>query len=158
MCLTDCLKLPPTLSGAICAGEGIAEELATGRAQEVMLPEPHDLDCIGVLPALHRSILPLTGDRGHKEREMASLAVERPGALALRDEILARPFAKHLDARFRGRLDVLLKTKSEGHLDAVKADRRSSSGAQILARCEWARSRNVHPWLGKFKASGGDHE
>ncbi len=116
----SCLDLLPTLYGSIIVPEGVAAELATGRARGVSLPDPDNLDWILILPAPHRGILPLAVDLGQGEREVLSLALERSGALALLDDGLARHFAKHLDIAFTGTLGVLLKAKVAGHLDAVR--------------------------------------
>ncbi len=116
---TECLNLLPALYGTVSVPDGVVDELAAGRAQGVMVPNPHELDWVEVRSAPHRSILPLAVDLGRGEREVLSLAVEHRDALALLDDGLARHFAKHLGIRFTGTLGVLLKAKAEGHLDAV---------------------------------------
>lgn len=116
----DCLDLLPALYGSVIISEGVAEELAVGRAQGVSLPDLRALDWIEIRPAPHLGILPLAVNLGQGEREVLSLAAERSDALALLDDGLARHFARHLGIRFTGTLGVLPKAKIAGRLDAVR--------------------------------------
>lgn len=59
-------------------------------------------------------------DLGTGEREVLSLAAERPEAMAILDDALARRMALHLGIRFTGTLGVLLRAKAAGHLEAIK--------------------------------------
>lgn len=126
----DCLDLLPKLYGLITVPEGVAAEIAAGRAQGVFLPDLENLSWIQIRPAPHLGILPLAADLGRGEREVLSLAVGRADVLALLDDGLARHFAKHLEIPFSGTLGVLLKAKATGHLDAVRPvlDRLQSLG------------------------------
>jgi predicted nucleic acid-binding protein len=62
----------------------------------------------------------LAADLGSGEREVLSLAAERPGATAILDDALARRMARHLDIPCTGTLGVLLRAKAAGHLEVVK--------------------------------------
>ena len=114
------LDLLRKLYSSISVPEGVVAELAAGRAQGVSLPDLDRHDWIQGQAAPHLGVLPLAADLGRGEREVLSLALERPGALALLDDDLARHFAKHLEIAFTGTLGVLLKAKVAGHLDAVR--------------------------------------
>lgn len=51
---------------------------------------------------------------------MLALAVERPGAIVLLDDWLARRMANYLGVSVTGTLGVLLRAKAAGHLAAVR--------------------------------------
>lgn len=115
-----CLDLLPTLYRAVIVPEGVAEEIATGRSLGHSLPDPATLDWLRITPVPHRRVLLLAADLGKGEREVLSLAAERPGALALLDDALARRMASHLGIHFTGTLGVLLRAKAAGHLEAIR--------------------------------------
>lgn len=116
----DCLDLLPTLYSSITVTEGVAAELAVGQAQGVSLPNLDRLDWVRVRTAPNLDILPLAADLGQGEREVLSLATGRSDVLVLLDDSLALHFARHLKIPFTGTLGVLLKAKSEGHLDGIQ--------------------------------------
>ena len=60
---------------------------------------------------------------------------ERPGAVALLDDGLARRMAQHLGVPFTGTLGVLLRAKAAGHITAVKpiVDRLEALGFRLDA-------------------------
>lgn len=64
---------------------------------------------------------------------MLSLVAERPGVLALLDDLLARRMARHLGVPFTGTLGVLLRAKPAGHIAAVKpiVDRLEALGFRL---------------------------
>ena len=131
----DCLELLPELYGTIIVPEGVAEEIAAGKARGVFLPDLGDLNWITVQPDPHLDILPFAVDLGQGEREVLSLTAIRPNALALLDDGLARHFAKHLGIRFTGTLGVLLKAKTMRHLDTVRTviDQLQANGFRLDA-------------------------
>lgn len=115
----ELLDLLPTLYGSILVPEGVADEIAKGRSLGVSLPDLAAESWIRVTPVAQPRLLLLAVDLGRGEREVLSLAVERPAALALLDDGLARRMARHLGIAFTGTLGVLLRAKAAGHLETV---------------------------------------
>lgn len=117
---TEHLDLLRHLYGTILVPEGVAEELAEGRARTYSLPDPREHEWTRVVPTPHRRTLLLAADLGKGEREVISLAAETPDSLALLDDKLARRMARHLGVRFTGTLGVLLRAKAAGHLETIR--------------------------------------
>lgn len=117
---TDCLHLLHELYGTVSVPEGVAEEIAEGRALGYSVPDLDRLSWIRIVSVPRRRILLLAGDLGKGEREVLYLATERPDTLALLDDGLARRMAAHLGIAFTGTLGVLLRAKAEGRLEALK--------------------------------------
>lgn len=115
----DCLTLLQALYGAIMVPEGVAEEIIEGRRLGHSLPDLEAIGWIRVTPVTDRRVLLMVADLGKGEREVLSLAAEKPGALALLDDAQARRMARHLGVSFTGTLGVLLRAKAAGHLDAL---------------------------------------
>lgn len=116
---TNHLQLLRDLYGTVVVPEGVAEELAEGRALGHSLPDLESHEWLRVIATPHRRTLLLATDLGKGEREVISLAVETPDSLAILDDKLARRMARHLGVRFTGMLGVLLRAKEVGLLDAV---------------------------------------
>ena len=131
----ECLDLLPTLYQVIIVPEGVAEEIGAGRSLGHSLPNLAALDWVQIEPVPHRRILLLATDLGKGEREVLSLVVDRPGAVALIDDGLARRMAAHLGIAFTGTLGVLLRAKATGQVDAVApiVDQLESLGFQLDA-------------------------
>jgi predicted nucleic acid-binding protein len=129
------LDLLPALYREIIVPEGVSEEIAAGRCLGHSLPDLAALDWIRIEPAPHRRILLLSTDLGKGEREVLSLVADRPGAVALLDDGLARRMAARLGIAFTGTLGVLLRAKAAGHVDAVApiVDRLESLGFRLAA-------------------------
>lgn len=115
----ECLDLLPRLYQAIIVPEGVAEEIAAGRSLGYSLPDLAALDWVRIEPVPNRRILLLATDLGKGEREVLSLVADRPGAVALIDDGLARRMAAHLGISFTGTLGVLLRAKAAGHIAVV---------------------------------------
>lgn len=114
------LDLLRVLYETIIVPEGVAEELLEGRSLGYGLPDLTEYEWIRITPVPQRRVLLLAADLGKGEREVLSLATERPHALVLLDDGLARRMARHLGIRFTGTLGVLLRAKTAGHLEVVK--------------------------------------
>lgn len=117
---TGRLVLLAELYGEILVPEAVAHEIAVGRSLGTSLPELDAVDWIQIVSAPSRRILPMVVDLGLGEREVLALAAERPGALAILDDGLARRFARHLEISMTGTLGVLVKAKKTGHLETVR--------------------------------------
>lgn len=115
----ECLNLLPALYRPVIVPEGVAEEIAAGHAQGHSLPDLATLDWLQIVPVPHRRILHLASDLGKGEREVLSLAVDRPEAVALLDDRLARRMAEHLGIRFTGTLGLLLRAKKAAQIETV---------------------------------------
>lgn len=113
----DLLRL---LYETVLIPEGVAEEIHEGRSLGYALPDLAEVEWIRITPVPQRRTLLLAADLGKGEREVLSLAAERPDAMAILDDALARRMARHLGVRFTGTLGVLLRAKAAGHLEAVK--------------------------------------
>ncbi len=90
------LDLLLSLYTSIIVPEGVVAELAAGHDRGISLPNLEGLDWVQVRKAPHLSVLPLATDLGLGEREVQSLATERPRSLTLLDDRLARHFAQLL--------------------------------------------------------------
>ncbi len=116
---TNLLHLLHELYGLIVIPEGVLTELDAGRRAGVSLHDVKLLSWFSVNSVGGRSLLKMVTALGAGEKEVLALAVERPGALAVLDDLLARRYASFLGIRFTGTLGILLKSKEKGLLDAV---------------------------------------
>ena len=130
------LDLLRVLYETILVPEGVAEELLEGRSLGHPLPDLSEHEWIRIVPVTQRRVLLLVADLGKGEREVLSLATDRPHAVALLDDGLARRMARHLGIRFTGTLGVLLRGKAAGHLEVVKpvVDRLEALGFRLDPR------------------------
>lgn len=117
---TECLDLLRILYGEILIPDGVAEEIAEGRSLGYSLPDLSSLGWIRTVGVADRRTLLLASDLGKGEREVLSLAIERPRATAILDDGLARRMAESLGLTFTGTLGVLLRAKVAGHLKTVR--------------------------------------
>ena len=113
------LDLLPALYGKVLVPEGVAVEIKAGQALGHSLPDLQALDWIQIATVPHPRTLLLAADLGKGEREVLSLATQRPGTTVLLDDGLARRMARHLGLPFTGTLGVLLRAKAAGHLGAI---------------------------------------
>jgi len=94
---TNLLNLLPTLYGQIIMPQAVADELAQGRKQGVLLPNPDSL-CWMTLRQVTESILvPDLLNLGKGEREVLSLALTISDAVVILDDALARNYARQLN-------------------------------------------------------------
>lgn len=131
-----CLDLLHILYRTVLIPEGVAEEILEGRSLGYALPDLAEIEWIRITPVPQRRTLLLATDLGKGEREVLSLAAERPEAMAILDDALARRMALHLGIRFTGTLGVLLRAKAAGHLEAIKpvVDRLQELGFRLDLR------------------------
>jgi uncharacterized protein len=131
----DHLDLLRVLYGSVLVPEGVAEEIDEGRALGHPLPDLPSLEWVRVEGVRNRRVLLLALDLGKGEREVLALTLERPGAVAILDDLLARRMARHLGIPFTGTLGVLLRAKAAGHLAAVTpvVDRLQALGFRLAS-------------------------
>lgn len=115
---TNLLDLLPILYGQITMPQAVADELAQGRTQGMVLPDPFSLDWITVRQVQASALVPPLPNLGLGEREALTLALTTPDLVIL-DDALARRYAHQLNVTFTGTLGVLLKAKQLGHIDAI---------------------------------------
>lgn len=113
------LDLLPLLHGEVMIPEAVDRELAEGRARGVSVPDPVAYPWIVVVAVREPALLSLATGLGPGEREALALSVQTADSLLLIDDALARRHARLLDLSFSGKLGVLLRAKTAGHLPAV---------------------------------------
>ena len=113
------LHVLPSLAGHIIIPPAVAEELATGRAAGVRLPDPTRLEWMSIRQPTSAAALPLITDLGPGEAEVLMLALESQDAIAILDDALARKAAGILRLRVTGTLGLLLDAKRAGLISAV---------------------------------------
>jgi len=116
----DLLDILATLYGHIIIPQAVAAELGQGRSLGIGLPDPSVLPWITIGQVRDRALLPMVTDLGWGEREALALALERPGALLLLDDALARRYARLLGLTFTGTLGVILRAKQAGYVRNVQ--------------------------------------
>lgn len=109
----------PKLAGSIVVPPAVIQELAAGKAAGYDVPIPSALSWIEVRPPVAVSTERLIGDLGPGETEVLMLAMERPDAIAVVDDKLARWVAETLGLKFTGTLGILLDAKRAGFVDRV---------------------------------------
>jgi uncharacterized protein len=113
------LNLLPALYGQIIMPQAVANELAEGRAQGVLLPDPDSLSWITLRQVAESILVPGLPNLGRGEREVLSLALTMPDALVILDDALARKYARQLNLTVTGTLGVLLKAKQLGLVESI---------------------------------------
>ncbi len=113
------LDLLPKLAAKIVVPPAVVEELAIGKAAGYDVPVPSALDWIEIIRPAAISAERLIGDLGPGETEVLMLAMERPDAVAIIDDKLARWVAETLNVKFTGTLGLLLDAKRAGLIDTV---------------------------------------
>jgi|SRR3954463_47111 predicted nucleic acid-binding protein len=116
----DLLDLLPALYGEVLAPIGVVKEIAAGRTLGVALPDIGALPWLRVCEVATPALLSLIPDLGLGEREVLALALERPGALVILDDSLARRLAERLELALTGTLGLLLKAKQTGRIERVR--------------------------------------
>jgi uncharacterized protein len=113
------LDLLPRLAGKVVVPPAVVEELAVGRAVGYDVPVPTAFEWIEIIRPAAISAERLVGDLGPGETEVLMLAMERPDAVAVVDDKLARWMAETLNVKFTGTLGLLLDSKKAGFVDKV---------------------------------------
>ncbi|MBE9159129.1 DUF3368 domain-containing protein [Nodosilinea sp. LEGE 06152] len=116
---TNHLFLLPNLYGTVALPNAVRNELETGQTLGIPLPNPNDFEWIQLVCVGEQILVPQIPGLGPGEREVLSLAVNRPDSLALLDDGLARQYAKRLEIGVTGTLGVLLKAKQSGLIAEV---------------------------------------
>jgi hypothetical protein len=115
------LHLLPDFYGEISVPRSVVQELRSGLARGVALPDLDSLQWLRICEARNAAVLPLTVSLGAGEREVLALAVERVNSLVILDDALARRFAVRLRLRLTGTLGVLLRAKKTGRIESVRS-------------------------------------
>ncbi|MEH2086348.1 DUF3368 domain-containing protein [Nostoc sp.] len=112
---------------------GVASEISQGIALGVSLPNLNTFTWVKIVPVSTEQLIPTLPNLGMGEREVISLAVNMPDALAILDDGLARAYAKELNIAFTGTLGILLKAKQAGHLNMISPllDQLNSLGFRV---------------------------
>jgi uncharacterized protein len=113
------LDLLPRLAAKVIIPPAVVEELAIGKAAGYDVPVPAALDWIEIIRPAAISAERLIGDLGPGETEVLMLAIERPDAVAVVDDKLARWTAETMNLKFTGTLGLLLDSKTAGFVDRV---------------------------------------
>jgi predicted nucleic acid-binding protein len=108
------LHLIPTLAGRIIIPPAVVDEIATGIAWGIDLPDLQALDWLDIQPPLSRIAVPLVTHLGPGETEVIMLAMELSDAVVILDDALARKNAELLGIRVTGTLGLLLDAKRAG--------------------------------------------
>jgi predicted nucleic acid-binding protein len=116
----DLLDLLPTIYGEVLIPAGVVSEIGAGAQRGVALPHLKGLPWLHVCEVATPALLVLVPDLGRGEREVLALALERPGALVILDDSLARRMATRLKLALTGTLGLLLKAKQITRIDRVR--------------------------------------
>ena len=114
------LHLLPALAGRVTMPPAVVDELAAGKRQGMNLPDPTTLDWVTICRPESASAERLVTDLGPGETEVLMLALERPGAVVVLDDAVARRVATGLGIRLTGTLGLLIDAKRAGHIPAVE--------------------------------------
>lgn len=115
----DLLSLLPAFYPTVIVPGAVVRELAEGRARGVHLPDPATLPWARIEHPREASLLRLVTTLGVGEREAIALALEKPEAVLLLDDGLARRHARLLGVNLSGTLGLLIKAKQKRLVKAV---------------------------------------
>ena len=113
------LDLLPKLASSVAVPPAVVKELAAGESAGHDVPSPRDLDWIKICSPATDSAERLLGDLGPGETEVLLLALERPSAVAVIDDKLARRVADTQGIKFVGTLGILLDGKRAHLIDEI---------------------------------------
>jgi uncharacterized protein len=116
----DLLDLLPAIYGEVLVPIGVVGEIEAGSQRGVALPHLKSLPWLHPCEVGTPALLVLVPDLGRGEREVLALALERPGALVILDDSLARRMAERLELALTGTLGLLLKAKQINRIDRVR--------------------------------------
>lgn len=116
----DLLHLLPDFYGEVSVPVGVVQEVRSGLARGVALPDLDSLQWLRICEPRNAAVLPLAASLGAGEREVLALAVESVDPLVILDDALARRFAVRLRLRLTGTLGLLLKAKKTGQIESVR--------------------------------------
>ena len=104
----------PSLAGRIIIPPAVVDEITTGIAWGIDLPDLQALDWLDIQPPVSRIAVPLVTHLGPGETEFIMLAMELSDAVVIMDDALARKNAEFLGIRVTGTLGLLLGAKRAG--------------------------------------------
>lgn len=107
------LDLLPHLYGGITISEAVAEELAAGRPERIVVPNPLTLSWITTVPKDPPQARRLLYELDDGEAYTLLLALRLKARLVIMDEKLGRRTAEYLGLRVTGTLGVLARAKRE---------------------------------------------
>lgn len=113
------LRKLPEIADHVIVPEAVIEELDSGRARGVDLPETSEMEWMAVETPRGVDILPLVTSLGRGEKQVLALALERPGSITVLDDLLARTFVEALSVPLTGTLGILLDFKHVAIIDRV---------------------------------------
>jgi predicted nucleic acid-binding protein len=116
----ELLHVLPALTEGVIIPPAVVDELATGRALGVNLPDVAELDWISVRHPISAAALPLITDLGPGETEVLMLALELPKTVTVLDDALARRVAHTLNLKLTGTLGILIDAKQAGMISSVE--------------------------------------
>ena len=113
------LHIMRELYGLITIPEGVLTELDAGRMAGIALPDVKSVSWVSVQYVREPTLLQMVSDLGIGEKQVLALALEKPGSIAILDDLMARRYASFLGIRFTGTLSILLKAKEKGLVQTV---------------------------------------
>jgi predicted nucleic acid-binding protein len=116
----ELLHILPALAEGVIIPPAVEDELATGKALGVNLPDLSGLDWVSVRRPVSVAALPLVTDLGPGETQVLMLALELPQAVVVLDDALARRVAQTLGLRLTGTLGLLVDAKRADLISAVE--------------------------------------
>ena len=130
----EALEVLKSLYGTIVIPQAVADEIAQGRKEGIVLPEVEKLDWIQVRPVRDPDMVSVSTGLGPGERAALALAMQTSGSVLIIDEVLARRQAKMLRQAVTGTVGVLIKAKRSGVIPRVAPvlDLLDSRGFRIL--------------------------
>jgi len=124
------LDLLPRLYSEITISEAVAEELAAGGPERIVVPHPSTLSWITIVPKDPREARRLLYGLDDGEAYTLLLALRLKARLVIIDEKVGRSTAEYLGLRVTGTLGVLARAKREGMVPnfTEEADRLMRAG------------------------------
>ena len=95
-------------------------ELERGQGIGVDLPDVRALPWLKIQAPQGMDKVPTVAGLGAGEKDVLALGLQRPGALVILDERLARLHAEALKLTFTGTLGILLRAKVEGRIPRIE--------------------------------------
>ena len=127
------LPVLKSLAGTILVPPAVAEELEAGIRLGKDLPSPSAHSWMSIVAPARSPSLPRQDDLGPGESQVIALALERPGAVAILDDQIARSVASSLGVRRTGVLGILLQARKANLIPAIRpaVDRLQALGFRL---------------------------
>jgi predicted nucleic acid-binding protein len=91
--LINRLELLKQMYGEVVIPPAVAQELSTGAAQGIPVPNPATITWLRLVPVQSPALIPAITDLGAGEAEVIGLALEHPGSRVIIDDQLGRRIA-----------------------------------------------------------------